>query len=109
MSALPPSPVRGPDRRHRAQRGTRGTFAGHFPPKSPRRKAIFDAIKKEYSDSREWAKAQNILWKESINDVPTVQLCWKMMKEIMDPLALEFEQKREVAKETWRSFVQLNF
>ena len=84
-----------------------GTFAGRLPPQRAAKKAIFEAIKQEYYDSKEWAKEQNLkwLWKESIS----VQLCWKTMKEIFDRGTDDFEQKREMAKNVWRDIVRVNF
>ena len=43
-----------------------------------------------------------------IDGVYTVQLSWKMMKDIMD-LPTEFEQAREMAKRAWWHIVQANF
>ena len=50
-----------------------------------------------------------MLWKESIEGVFTVQVCWKTMKEIMDSVPSDFERKREMAKNAWRHIVRLNF
>ena len=77
--------------------------------REPRKKAIFNAIRQEYYDSKEWAKEQNFVWKESIDGVFSVQLCWKMMKEIMNGVPADFEQKREMAKNAWRHIVWENF
>ena len=63
----------------------------------------------EYSDSKEWAKAQYILLKGVLNNVPTEQWCWKTMKGIMGNSTADFEQKIEVAKKAWCCFLQLNF
>ena len=63
----------------------------------------------EYYDSKEWAKAQNILWKGVLDDVQTEQWCWWMMKAIMDSSDADLEQKIEVAKAHWRQFVQAMF
>ena len=49
------------------------------------------------------------MWKESIDGVFSVQLCWKMMKEIMNGVPADFEQKREMAKNAWRHIVSENF
>ena len=103
------SPKRGGDRQRRATRGSVGTFAGRLPPKGAEKKAIFNAIRQEYYDSKEWAKEQNFVWKESIDGVFSVQLCWKMMKEIMNGVPADFEQKREMAKNAWRHIVWENF
>ena len=73
------------------------------------RKTIFNAIRQEYYDSKEWAKEQNFVWKESIDGVFSVQLCWKMMKEIMNGVPADFEQKREMANNAWRHIVWENF
>ena len=86
-----------------------GTFAGRVPPQRAAKKAIFEAIKQEYYDSKEWAKEQNLLWKESVDGVRSVQLCWKTMKEIMDSAPVDFEQKREMAKNAWRHILKLNY
>ena len=59
----------------------------------------------EYFDSMEWAKAQNILLKGK----NLKSLCWATMKEIMDNESAGFEQNREMAKNAWRRFLQLNF
>ena len=98
----------GEEHRQRAAPGSIGTFAAHYPPKAPAKKAIFDAIKREFSDSKEWAKAQNILWKTEIDGVDLRRVCWKMMKEIMGNESAGFEQNRETAKNAWRRFLQLN-
>ena len=108
-SSSPASQGCGGDRRQRAIRGTAGTFAGRLPPKGVEKRAIFNAIKKEYYDSKEWAKEQNLLWKASIDGVCTVQLCWKTMKEIMDGAPADFAQKEEMAKNAWRHIVRLKF
>ena len=77
--------------------------------RGPRKKDIFNAIRQEYYDSKEWAKEQNFVWKESIDGVFSVQLFWKMMKEIMNSVPDDFEQKREMAKNAWRRIVRENF
>ena len=100
---------RGGDRQRRATRGSVGTFAGRLPPKGAETKSIVNAIRQEYYDSKEWAKEQNFVWKESINGVFSLQLCWKMMKEIMNGVPADFEQKREMAKNAWRHIVWENF
>ena len=100
---------RGGDRQRRATRGSVGTFAGRLPPKGAEKKAIFNAIRQEYYDSKEWAKEQNFVWKESIDGGFSVQLCWKTMKEIMNGAPADFEQKREMAKNAWRHIVRENF
>ena len=100
---------RGGDRQRRATRGSFGTFAGRLPPKGAENKAIFNAIRQEYYDSKEWAKEQNFVWKGSIDGVFSVQLCWKMMKEIMNGVPADFEQKREMANNAWRHIVWENF
>ena len=86
-----------------------GTFAGRLPPQRAAKKAIFEAIKQEYYDSKEWAQQQNFVWKDKINGVFSTQLCWKTMKEIFDRGTDDFEQKREVAKNVWRDIVRVNF
>ena len=71
---------------------------------------IDDAIKQEYYESKEWARQNNFVWKEKINDVFTVQLCWKTMKEIFDfGLDTSFERRRVLARNAWRNTVQVNF
>ena len=86
-----------------------GTFAGRLPPQRAAKKAIFEAIKQEYYDSKEWAKQQNLVWKEKIKGVFSNQLCWKTMKEIFDRGTGDFEQKMETAKILWRDIVLHNF
>ena len=86
-----------------------GTFAGRLPPQRAAKKAIFEAIKQEYYDSKEWAKQQNLVWKEKIKGVFSNQLCWKTMKEIFDRGTGDFEQKMETAKILWRDIVLDNF
>ena len=86
-----------------------GTFAGRLPPQRAAKKAIFEAIKQEYYDSKEWAKQQNLVWKEKIKGVFSNQLCWKTMKEIFDRGTGDFEQKKETAKILWRDIVLHNF
>ena len=86
-----------------------GTFAGRLPPQRAAKKAIFEAIKQEYYDSKEWAKQQNLVWKENIKGVFSNQLCWKTMKEIFDRGTGDFEQKMETAKVLWRDIVLDNF
>ena len=86
-----------------------GTCARHAPPKGAARKAIFEAIKQECYDSKEWAKQQNLVWKEKIKGVFSNQLCWKTMKEIFDRGTGDFEQKMETAKILWRDIVLHNF
>ena len=49
------------------------------------------------------------MWKESIDGVFSVQLCGKIMKEIMNSVPADFEQKREMAKNAWRHIVRENF
>ena len=53
----------GEEHLQKATWGSIGKFADHYPPSTPAKKAIFDAIKMEFSDSKKWAKTQNILWK----------------------------------------------
>ena len=86
-----------------------GTFAGRLPPQRAAKKAIFEAIKQEYYDSKEWAKQQNLVWKEKIKGVFSNQLCWKTMKEIFHRGTGDFEQKMETAKNIWRDIVLDNF
>ena len=86
-----------------------GTFASRLPPQGATKKAIFEAIKQEYYDSKEWAQQQNFVWKDKINGVFSTQLCWKTMKEIFDRGTDDFEQKREMAKNVWRDIVRVNF
>ena len=78
-------------------------------PREQRKKAIFEAIKQEYYDSKEWAQQQNFVWKDKIKGVFSTQLCWKTMKEIFDRGTDDFEQKREMAKNVWRDIVRVNF
>ena len=94
-----------------------GTFAGRVPPQGAEKKAIFEAIKQEYYESKEWARQQNsFVWKEKIwNSMSvqydfTVQLCWKTMKEIFTETSPDnFEQKKAMAKLAWRKIVRDNF
>ena len=88
-----------------------GTFAGRVPPQGAAKLIIFEAIKQEYYESKEWARQQdNLTWKEKINDVFTVQLCWKTMKWIFTHGPdNNFEHKKEMAKLAWRNIVRENF
>ena len=86
-----------------------GTFAGRVPPQRAAKKAIFEAIKQEYYDSKEWAQQQNFVWKDKINGVFSTQLCWKTMKEIFESGTDDFERKREMARNVWDNIVQANF
>ena len=87
-----------------------GTFAGRVPPKTEAKKAIFDAIKQEYYDSKLWAQEMGLVWKEKIDGVFSTQLCWKTMKMILDSeMSVDFEHKMQMAKNAWRYIVKGNF
>ena len=86
-----------------------GTFAGRVPPQGATKKAIFEAIRQEYYDSKERAQQQKFVWKDKINGVFSTQLCWKTMKEIFESGTDDFERKREMARNVWDNIVQANF
>ena len=76
-----------------------------MPPKGTQKLAAFEAMRKEYFESKEWAKKEKLATK-AINGESLDYAFWKMAKAIIDARKdVALEDKMEIVRDSWRSFL----
>ena len=99
----------GPDWKKRAARGTQGTFAGRVPPKGEEKRFMFDAVRKEYFESKAWAKKEQFATK-SVNGETLDQVYWKIDNMVMDGQEHdEMEGNMNSVRDPWRRSIRSKF
>ena len=77
-----------------------------MPPKGEEKLAMFEAIRMECYESKEWAKQEKVTT-APIDGETLDKVYWKMAKKIMDcPGTESMEDKIKKVRDSWRGFLR---